>query len=408
MALTILEIKNLKPKKKLYRVSDQKGLSIEITPSGGKLWRWRYRYNDKGQMMALGQYPEVSLADARERLMGLRRLLSEGKNPIRERKLAKLRSEQANENTFEAVARKWLDLKKPNLNAKYHQQTIARLEQHVFPVIGDLPIAELTIPDVVEVVEKIAERGTIETAKRMGQFISQTCHYAATRGLCAHNPASNLKGILPSSGDKHHNCVPLSDVPELLNDIDGYDGAPLVKYLMRLLSLTFVRTAEIIGAKWNEIDFDRAEWHIPAERMKMKRPHLVPLSSQAIELLNEIKAISGAREFVFYSSRSKSRHISNGAILMALKRMGYKGRMTGHGFRTIASTVLNEKGYNSDWIERQLAHKEKDAIRGAYNRAEYLLERKKMMQDYADILERMKTQPDNVIALNTDKAALND
>lgn len=397
MPLTELEIKNFKPKEKMYRKADQNGLCLEITPNNSKLWRWRYRFNGKAQMMALGKWPTLSLANARAKLPPLKQLLDEGKNPAREKKLDKIRNIKTQENTFEAIARSWLELKTGQLNEKYRRQTLTRLEQHVFPAIGALPITEITIPDVVTVIETIANKnGTIETAKRMGQFISQTYRYALKKGLCTHNPASDLRDILPAHKEKHHTCLPLSEIPELLRAIDNYKGDKIVKYLVQLLSLTFVRTGEIIGAKWDEIDFDRAEWNIPAERMKMKRPHHVPLSRQALDILKAIHAITGNREYVFYSARSKSRHISNGAILNALKRLGYQNKMTGHGFRTIASTILNEKGYAPDWIERQLAHAEKDKIRSAYNRAEYSLERMKMMQDYSDILERMKTQTNNV------------
>lgn len=208
----------------------------------------------------------------------------------------------------------------------------------------------------------------------------------------------------PTSRDNHHNCVPLAEVPELLKAIDNYGGERLVVLMMQFLALTFVRTGELIGARWDEIDFAKAEWNIPAERMKMRRPHHVPLSCQSLRILEEIKTITGHREFVFYSGRSKAKHLSNGTILMALKRLGYKGRMTGHGFRTIASTLLNEKGYKPDWIERQLAHEDQDKIRSAYNRAEYKLERIKMMQDYADILEGMRNNEGNVINISINLA----
>ena len=399
MALTELAIKALKPKDKIYRVADSHGLCLEVRKNGAKYWRYRYRLNGKQQMAALGQYPLLTLAEARKKRDEAKTIINEGKSPTREKKAAKLRNINNGENTFEAIARKWLELKKSGLNEKYRTQCLSRLEQHVFPMIGAMPITEIIIPDVVRVVEKIAERGTIETAKRMKQLISQTFRYASQRGMCVHNPAADLRDILPPTPDNHHNCVPLEDVPQLLRDVDNYGGERLVVLMMQFLSLTFVRTGELIGAQWQEIDFDRAEWNIPAERMKMRRPHMVPLSRQSLAILEEIKNLTGTTEQVFYSSRSKSKHMSNGTILMALKRMGYKGRMTGHGFRTIASTLLNEKGYNPDWIERQLAHQDSDKIRSAYNRAEYALERKKMMQDYADILAGMKLEKAKVIPL---------
>lgn len=402
MPLTELALKALKPQETIYRKADSGGLCIEVTPFGSKLWRWRYYYRGKAQMLALGKYPAVSLAMARSKRDEARSLLEAGKHPTREKKAQKLRAMHAADNTFEKVARSWLELKQAGMNEKYRTQCLKRMEQHVFPVIGDLPISEITIPDVVRVVEKIGSRGTIETAKRMKQLISQTFRYAAQRGLCQHNPAADLRDILPSTPDVHHACIPPAELPILLRDIESYEGDKLIQLAIKFLALTFVRTGELIGAKWEEIDWNREEWHIPKERMKMKRPHIVPLSREAISLLQEIKVITEGKPFIFYSSRSKSRHISNGAILMALRRMGYKGRMTGHGFRSLASTILNERGYNPDWIERQLAHEDDDKVRSAYNRAEYLLERKKMMQDYAGILRAMESSDskNKVIKIN--------
>lgn len=388
MPLTELALRALKPKTKLYRVADSNGLCIEITPSGSKLWRWRYYYNGKPQMLALGRYPDVSLAEARTKRDQARKQQQAGKHPTREKKADRLRRMAEDANTFERVAMQYLSVKQKGLNEKYRTQCQARLAQHVFPLIGAFPVTKITIPDVVRVVEKMGQRGTIETARRMKQLISQIFRYAAQRGLCPHNPAADLRDILPSTKDKHHACIHPNELPDLMKAINVYQGDPLTVAAMKLLALTFVRTGELIGAKWPEIDWQKREWHIPAERMKMKRLHIVPLSRQAIAILKAIQKITGHREHVFHSGASKSNHISNGAILMALRRMGYYRRMTGHGFRSLASTILNEKGYAPDVIERQLAHEENDKIRAAYNRAEYLPERKKMMQDYAELLDK--------------------
>ncbi len=399
MALTELAIKNLKPKAKVYRVADSGGLTLEISPSGSKLWRWRYYYEGKGQMLALGKYPATTLAEARKKRDEARGLLNAGKHPTREKKLQKLRKTHEGANTFEKIARRWLGMKGEGLNEKYATQCLVRMELHVFPTIGALPLADITIPDVVEVVEAIGKRGTIETAKRMKQLIAQVFRYAAQRGLCVHNPAADLRDILPSTEEKHHPCIHPSELPDLLNAIERREN-DFTKYAMKLMLLTFVRTGELIGAKWDEINWPKEEWHIPKERMKMNRPHIVPLSSQSLALLKEIQAINGDKAHVFHSPASKSKHISTGTILMGLRRMGYQGRMCGHGFRSLASTILNEKNYPPDWIERQLAHEDDDKIRGAYNRAEYLLERKKMMQEYADYLETVQNQAGaNVVGL---------
>lgn len=400
MALTVLAIKHLKPKEKPYRVSDSGGLCIEVSPAGGKLWRYRYEFNGKGQMLALGKFPEVSLQEARQKRDEARTLVKAGKHPTREKKAEKLRRSIEGEHTFERVARSWLELKGQNLNAKYHKQSLARMEQHVFPMIGALPITEITIPDVAQVVEKIGKRGTIETAHRMKQVMSQVFRYAAQRGICRFNPASDLRDILPSMEEKHYPCIHPRELPKLLQDMKAYNGYDLTNAAMHLLALTFVRTGELIGSKWEEIDFGREEWHIPKERMKMRRPHIVPLSRQSLAILKTLHEKTGGKEHIFHSQRGSLKHISNGAVLMALRRMGYQGRMTGHGFRALASTILNEKGYPPDVIERQLAHEDEDKIRSAYNRAEYLLERKKMMQDYADYLDSMLTEPDNLIQPN--------
>jgi integrase len=397
MALTDLTIKHLKPKSKLYRVADSNGLCLEISPKGGKLWRWRYYYQGKAQMLALGKYPALSLTEARKKRDGARDLLDSGKHPTREKKVQKQRKAHEGENTFEKVARKWLEIKEKGLNEKYRTQCLARMEQHVFTKIGDLPITDINIPDVVEVIEEIAKRGTIETAKRMKQIIGQVFRYASQRGLCKHNPAADLRDILPATEEKHHACITPSELPALLAKIDARDN-DFTKYAMKLLMLTFVRTSELIASTWDEIDWGKEEWHIPKERMKMRRPHVVPLSRQAIAILKELQTITGDKTHIFFSAASKHKHISNGAVLMGLRRMGYQNKMTGHGFRTLASTILNEKNYPPDVIERQLAHADNDKIRAAYNRAEYMLERKKMMQDYADILENvLKNAGKNVL-----------
>jgi len=398
MPLTALAIKHLKPKAKLYRVADSGGLCLEVSPAGGKLWRWRYTYHGKAQMLGLGKYPAVTLEQARKKRDEARALLDTGKHPNRERKAQKLRHMVEGENTFEKIARHWHEHRGGQLNKKYHVQCLTRLENHVFPRIGSLPITEITIPDVVRVVEDVGKRGTIATARWAKQAMSQIFRYAAQRGLCQFNPASDIRDILPTQEKKHYASIHPSELPKLLQAMKLYEGDIMTRAALHLLALTFVRTGELIGAKWDEIDFDRQEWHIPKERMKMKRPHVVPLSRQAINILKELHTKTGQKINIFHSQRSRNiKHISNGAVLMALRRMGYQNRMTGHGFRSLASTILNEQSYSPDVIERQLAHEDSDKIRSAYNRAEYLLERKKMMQDYADYLDSVLADADKKV-----------
>ena len=293
MPLSDLKVKNLKPKDTAYRVYDSEGLYVQVSPAGGRLWRWKYKYGNKEQVLALGKYPRVSLAQARKLRDEARALVEEGKHPTREKKAKRLRRMAEGENTFEKVCRKWLIHKSANLNEKYSKQTLSRMEQHVFPIIGKFPITEVTIPDIVVVLEKIADHGTVETARRMKQIMSQTFRYAAQRGICTHNPAADMRDVLPSTEGRHHPCLPLSELPVFFQKMEDYKGEPMTKAALHLLALTFVRTGELIGAKWAEIDFDRAEWHIPKERMKMRRPHVVPLSKKAIKIFKCFTVIFG-------------------------------------------------------------------------------------------------------------------
>lgn len=394
--LTDLKIKGLKPKTKLYRVADREGLCIEVTPSGSKLWRWRYYYLGKPQMLALGKYPAVSYVEAKKRRDEARKQLEDGKHPTREKKIQRLRDQHKNENTFEKISRRWLELKRQGLNQKYWTQSLTRMEQHVFPKIGHLPISEIDIPDVAAVVEEIGARGTIETAKRMKQLISQVFRYASQRGLCKHNPAADLRGLLPMAQEKHHACIHPNELPALMSAIQARDE-DLTKFAMRLMALTILRTNELIAAKWEEINWEKKEWHIPKERMKRRRPHMVPLSQQALAILNQLRVWTGEKTYIFFSAASKSKHISNNTVLMGLRRMGYAKIMTGHGFRSLASTILNDLHYPSDVVECALAHLDNDKVRAVYNRADYVAQRKKMMQDYADILDASVQRDDSKI-----------
>jgi integrase len=334
MALTDLAIKHAKPKDRPYTMTDDGGLGIEVSPAGGKVWRWRFRYDGKHQTLTIGKYPSISIAKARLARDEARDQVHAGYHPNRVKQAQKLRRMAEKETTFESVARKWHEIRGNGLNKKYHSQILSRMEQYVFPLIGALPIKEITIPDVVKVVEKIGDQGIIVTAKRMKQYISQVFRYATHRGLCDQNPAADLRDILPSADKDHHPCVPMDEVPQLLQAVEARKE-DLSKFALKLIALTFVRTGELIGAKWEEINWEREEWHIPAERMKMKRPHVVPLARQTLEILKELHKVTGQREFLFFSAASKSNHISNGTILMALRRMGYKNRHSGHGFRTL-------------------------------------------------------------------------
>lgn len=387
--LTDPKIKSLKPRAKPYRVADGRGLCLQVNPTGNRFWRYRYRFNGAAQMFTLGEYPDVGLQTARRMRDEARAQVKQGIHPTRAKHAEKLRKTKEGANTFELVTRQWFGLQQDKLNKKYHAQNLRRMEQLIFPHMGKLPVTEITTPVVVDAIERIGARGTIETANRMKQVIGQIFRYSIQKGLCVMNPAADLRGILPFKAGKHHPCIPLAELPDLLQAIEKREE-DFSKIAMELLSLTFVRTGELIGARWEEINWDRGEWLIPANRMKAKRPHIVPLSRQTIRVLERLRKLTGEREFLFFSAASKSKHMSNGTVLMALRRMGYQGRMSGHGFRSLASTLLNEKGFSSDDIELQLAHVENNKVRAAYNHAERLLERKAMMQKYADMLDTIR------------------
>jgi integrase len=386
MALSDIKIRNAKPLGKPYKLFDGGGMFLLVTHVGSKLWKIKYRYQGKEKEFAVGAYPLVSAAEAREIRDNVKRLLKNGIDPTQHRRITKQQKVEACENTFEAVARRWLAIKK--IEDSHEERSLRRLELHAFPRIGFRPIGEIKTIELANCLEAIEREGIIETANRIKQLIQQVFRFAVRRGTIDHNPAGDLRDIISHQVVKNRACIPPAELPALLRDMKSYEGDALTVAAMKLLMLTFVRTGELIGMRWEETDLARQEWHIPAERMKMRNPHVVPLSRQAQAILKELHALTGKREFVFSSPGNKSKFISNNAVLSALKRMGYAGRMTGHGFRSLASTILNEQRvYHPDVIERQLAHADRDEVRAAYNRADYILQRKKMMQDWADYLD---------------------
>ena len=387
MPLTATAIRNTKPADKPIRLFDGGGMYLEVSPAGGRWWRLKYRFVGKEKRLSLGVYPEVSLAEARSRREDARKLLAAGIDPSDQRKAAKREAEGREINSFEAVAREWYGKQAHVWVAHHASDVLRRLESNLFPEIGSEPIAEVTAPMLLAAVRKIEHRGAHDLAHRVLQVASQLFRYGVATGRCERDPAPDLRGALTPHKSKHQAAVAPEELPALLRAIDGYGelGDKLTAYALRLLVLTFVRTNELIGAEWSELDLDSAIWIIPATRMKMRSEHVVPLSRQAIEVLREIRAIGCSSRYVF-PGRNPDKPISNNTMLFALYRLGYKGKMTGHGFRAVASTILNEAGFRADVIERQLAHCERNEIRGAYNRAEYLPERRKMMQQWADML----------------------
>ena len=389
--LTATAVRNARPGDKPQKLYDEKGLFLLITPAGGKCWRFKYRHGGKEKLLALGTWPAVSLAQAREARDVARALLAEGRDPADARKADKLARRRADEHSFEAVAREWHGRQAAQWSASHAGGVLRQLESNAFPALGHRPLAEIEPPELLACARMIEARGAHDLAHRVLAVCGQVFRYGVATGRCARDPTADLRGALTPHKARHQPAVRPEDLPELLRRVEGYDreagGDTLTRMALQLMALTFVRTSELIGARWEEFDPDAGLWAIPAARMKMRAEHLVPLSRQALERLAALRPVGGGSAFLF-PGRHRDKPMSNNTMLFALYRLGYKGRMTGHGFRAVASTVLNEAGFRADVIERQLAHCERDAVRGAYNRAEYLPERRELMQWWADYLDR--------------------
>jgi len=391
--LSAQEVKNAKPGDKPIKLSDGLGMYLEIAPGGAKYWRLKYRHAGKEKRLALGVYPEVSLKEARGKRDDARRVLADGQDPGEARKAEKRARLLAAANSFEAVAREWHGKQVHTWKPKHADDVLRRLEANIFPHLGHRPIGDIDAPELLATVRKIEARGAHDLAHRVLAVAGQVFRYGVATGRCRRDPAADLRGALTPHKAKHQAAVRPEELPALLRKVDAYDlesGDTLTRLALQLLAATFVRTSELIGAKWAEFDLEAAVWAIPAERMKMKTEHLVPLSDQALTILAQLKPLSGRSDYLF-PGRNRDKPISNNTMLFALYRMGYKGKMTGHGFRAVASTIMNESGlFRPDVVERQLAHCERNEVRGAYNRAEYLPERRKLMQWWGDYLEGVK------------------
>ncbi|TAM88460.1 MAG: DUF4102 domain-containing protein [Candidimonas sp.] len=396
MALSDTAVRQAKPRSKQYKLADEKGMFLLVRPNGAKYWRLKYRIGGTEKALALGVYPDVSLKDARSARDDARKLIAAGTDPMATRKAEK----QADCLTFEAVARRWFAHWKSDRTEKHAADTWRRLEADVFPVIGSVPVGELTARRVRDCVKAIEKRGAVDIAKRQLQKCGQIMRWAVANDLAERNPVADVRpsDILPATRKRNYHRIDARDLPKLLHDMDGYTGGEHTRLALQLMALTFVRTSELIGARWSEFDLAHARWDIPPERMKMGRPHIVPLSTQALAILEKLRAISFGREFVFPADTGKPTHMSNNTILYALYRMGYRGRMTGHGYRGVASTILHEQGWPHPHIELQLAHQDANQTSAAYNHALYLKPRAKMMQAWADYLDALRAG-DNVVPL---------
>lgn len=388
--LTDTLIRKAKTPTKPTKLTDERGLYLLCAPSGGRWWRFKYRYAGKEKLLSLGTYPDVSLAKARVAREEARRQLAAGIDPSEARQQEKREKAEAAANDFETVAREWLENVKGSWAAVYHGDTLKRFEAFVFPTIGRRPIANVTAAELLPLLRQIEARGTLVTAHKVLRACGQVFRYGIATARCERNPAADLRGALKAlPRPKHMAALPAAELPAFLTKIEAYDGEVQTRLALKILALTFVRTNELRSATWAEIDLAKAEWVIPAERMKTKAPHHVPLSRQAVEAFRTLQAMNGKWPWVF-AGRAPSQPMSKNTVLFALYRMGYHSRMTGHGFRALASTTLNEMGYRPDVIERQLAHTEKNAVRAAYHRSQYLEERKTMMQAWADFLDAQR------------------
>ena len=392
MALTILKIRTAKPAGKPRKLYDEHGLFILLTPRGARLWRFRYHFDRKEKLLALGSYPEVGLKDARAKRDDARRLLAEGIDPGEARKAAKAKQRSKTGDSFEAVAREWFDKFSSGWKPSHSSKIIRRLERDVFPWVGSRPIGEITETELLQVLTRIADRGAVDTAHRAKQNCSQIFCYGAATGRGNSDPTALLKRALPPATGSHFAAITAPEaIGPLLRALDGYPGTLVVRCALRLAPLVFVRPGELRGAQWQEFNLVRSEWRIPGERMKRGQPHIVPLSRQAVAILKELEPLTGNGHLVFPSERSRTKAISDNTLNAALRRLDYsKDQMTAHGFRTMASTLLNENGWPPDVIERQLAHTERNSVRAAYNHADYLEKRREMMQWWADYLDELR------------------
>jgi integrase len=408
MPLTDTAVRSAKPAAKPLKLFDGGGMYLEVAPSGGKWWRLKYRTGGKEKRISLGVYPEVSLKDARDRRENARRLLANGVDPSEHRQAEKWRHTEATANSFEAVALEWLAKYGPTWSAGHGDKIRRRLERDIFPWIGARPVAAVTAPELLQALRRIEDRGALETAHRAHQNCSQVFRYAIATGAggIARDPAADLRGALPPVRQEHHASITEPKaIGELLRATAAYQGSLVTRSALRMAPYVFVRPGELRHAEWGEFNLDVAEWRIPGEKMKAKELHIVPLSVQVVEILRELQPLTGGGQYVFPGVRTNRRPMSENTVLAALRRLGYTGeQMTGHGFRSMASTLLNEQGWHKDAIERQLAHGERNKVRKAYNYAEHLPERRKMMQAWADYLDALRDER-KVIAGNFGKAA---
>ncbi|MBS9443684.1 tyrosine-type recombinase/integrase [Photorhabdus heterorhabditis] len=391
MKLTARQIETAKPKDKSYKLSDGGGMYLEIFPNGSKCWRQKYRFAGKEKRLAFGTYPTVTLAEARNKREDAKKILANGDDPGLVKRQEKREKALIVNNSFEKIALEWHACKAPNWSKGYADDLLEGFTKDIFPYIGKHAITDINSLDMLTVLRKMEQRGVLDKLKKIRQACNQVFRYAIVTGRAEYNPAAELVGVLATPKAKHFPHLNVDELPAFLQALSLYSGSKITQIATKLLLLTGLRTIELRASTWTEIDLDKAIWEIPQERMKMRRPHIVPLSEQALALLRELEAITGRFNFAFHGRNDVGKPMSEAAINQVLKRIGYDGRATGHGFRHTMSTILHEQGYSSAWIETQLAHVDKNSIRGTYNHAQYLDGRREMLQwyaDYMDMLER--------------------
>jgi integrase len=398
--LTDPKIRQARGKDRAYKLFDGAGLFLLVTPASQKYWRLKYRFAGKEKTLALGVYPDVKLAAARKKCKAARELLDQNKDPSLVKKERKRQDAIKAGNTFEGMAREWHNQQKHQWKPKHATQVLHSLKLNIFPALGNRPIAEITPAELLDVLRVIENRGALDLAGRLLQRCNAVFRYAIASCRLESNPARDLKGALKPPQKKHYASLSSDDLPEFLEKLDEFDGYKTTQLAIRLLMLTFVRTGELRAAQWKEFDIEKRLWRIPAERMKMGVEHLVPLSDQVIACLADLREISGHFDLLFPGRTNVKKPISDNTVLYGLYRMGYHGRATGHGFRSTATTTLNEMGFPSDAIERQLAHGERDKVRAAYNKALYLDKRTEIMQAWADYLDSQKNDSGKVVPIN--------
>jgi len=387
MKLTDKKIKALNPRDKQYKESDGRGMYLLVHPNGSKYWKLKYRINGKEKTLSIGLYPEVSLLEAREATNEAKKKIKEGTDPSQEKQLQKLLASSNCEDDFRSIAIDWHDNKKMQWTERHGTYVLRRIEADIFPILGNRPIREITAPELLAVIRLVEKRGAIDIAKRLLQTTGQIFRYGVSIGKVERDITQDLKGALKTRKKENYSYLKEDELPEFLTRLEAYDGEYQTKLGMKLLILTMVRTIELRGAKWSEINLDEKIWKIPSERMKMRKEHWIPLSNQAIEIFRELKNVTGSYEFVFPNRNKPKSFMSNNTLLYALYRLGYHSRATVHGFRATTSTILNEKGFNRDYIETQLAHSESNGSRASYNHAQYLEPRREMLQWWADYLD---------------------